>query len=124
MIKLKIVFSFIFNFASERRISLYNVRQSRLRNAAAAALCIALVFVFSISFAYIIEEANHDCSGDNCPICAAVHVCENNVRADCVISTSVFSTLFLSNIAEPKLNITVQSFDNSTPISSEVRLND
>ena len=45
------------------------------RISAVTALLIALVFVMSALF--VIFEADHDCSGDDCRICQAVNTCLN-----------------------------------------------
>lgn len=36
---------------------------------------IAFALLFSVAF--ITVEANHDCSGDNCPICQQINTCQN-----------------------------------------------
>ena len=39
----------------------------------AAIICILFVFVTFASLFYIVKEADHECTGENCPICACVH---------------------------------------------------
>nr|MCR5719967.1 hypothetical protein [Lachnospiraceae bacterium] len=38
-----------------------------------------LVIVLFSSF-YIAAEADHDCCGEDCPICDCIHRCENTLR--------------------------------------------
>ncbi len=42
-------------------------------------VCFALVFTMSLSFFYIAEKLDHDCAGENCPICAAIEVCQQTL---------------------------------------------
>ncbi len=43
-------------------------------------LCIGMVLVLSVSAAFIIHEADHDCTGEDCPICRNIAV---NIRLLC-----------------------------------------
>ncbi len=43
-------------------------------------LCIGLVLVLSVSIAFIIHEADHDCTGEECPICRNIAI---NIRLLC-----------------------------------------
>jgi len=40
-------------------------------------LCIALALVLAVSTAFIVHEADHDCSGEDCPVCRTIAV---NIR--------------------------------------------
>lgn len=46
----------------------------------AAALTAALLFLLLSSALYIAMEAEHDCTGDDCPICCRLAVCENAMK--------------------------------------------
>ncbi len=37
-------------------------------------LCLGMIMVLLSSFAYIIHEADHDCTGENCPVCQMIAV--------------------------------------------------
>ncbi len=43
-------------------------------------LCIGMVLVLSVSAAFILHEADHDCTGEDCPICRNIAV---NIRLLC-----------------------------------------
>lgn len=46
-----------------------------------AMLCAAVVVLsMFLSVFYIAQEADHDCIGPGCPICAAIERCENAAR--------------------------------------------
>ena len=46
----------------------------------AALICILFLVVALASFFYIAKEANHKCTGEDCPICACVHQVEQNLK--------------------------------------------
>ena len=43
-------------------------------------VAVAVIFVMLYSALYIAAEANHDCVGENCPICYQISVCENTLK--------------------------------------------
>lgn len=46
-----------------------------------ALVVLAAVLVITLfSSCYVIEEADHDCTGAACPICAMIDQCEDNLR--------------------------------------------
>lgn len=44
-------------------------------------LALAVCFVMLFSAFYIAAEADHDCIGENCPICYQISVCENTLKS-------------------------------------------
>ena len=50
------------------------------RRALEAILACALAAILLFSVFYIALEAGHDCSGEDCVICAVLRVCENLLR--------------------------------------------
>ena len=40
---------------------------------AAILICMAFLFVMLASFFYIAKEENHNCTGEDCPVCACIH---------------------------------------------------
>ena len=43
-------------------------------------VAVTVFFVMLYSVLYIAAEANHDCVGENCPICYQISVCENTLK--------------------------------------------
>lgn len=43
-------------------------------------LAMAIIFVTAFSLAYIVAEAGHECTENDCPICSTIEVCENTIR--------------------------------------------
>lgn len=47
---------------------------------AATILSIAILVVVLFSSFYLAAEENHDCTGEDCPICVCIQQYENNIR--------------------------------------------
>ena len=97
------------------------VKLSARRISAGIAGVLMLVFVlFSVFF--IAHEAHHDCTGEDCPVCAASRLCE---RILCCAGTrgaawiSLLPVLFVLLAAPPAL----YGLARITPISVKVRMN-
>ncbi len=81
-----------------------------------------LLFVL-LSVFFIAHEADHECTGEDCPVCALIQISENNLRqlgsgapaAAAVISCIVF-VMMLQSLTDTGIVI-------STPVSRKIRLN-
>jgi len=88
----------------------------------AGILAIMMLSVLLFSSIYIAHEAEHDCSGDDCPICACIRQCENVLRGTgktYAVSTSLLP-LFIVFSA---FVFTVCLLVLDTPVSKKIRLN-
>lgn len=47
---------------------------------AAAFLAVTILLVLLFSAAFIAAEADHDCAGENCPICDQIAACQNILK--------------------------------------------
>lgn len=47
----------------------------------AVILCMMLIFTTLFSLFFIVEETNHHCSGQDCPVCACMHQAERTLRS-------------------------------------------
>ncbi len=47
---------------------------------AAGIMGIMMLFIMLFSAFYIAAEADHDCTGEDCPICACIQQCENTLH--------------------------------------------
>lgn len=63
-----------------------------------AALILALVFALSVLFslAFITIEADHDCIGEDCHICAVIALCRNILRtaASLLVTAAIAMAIF------------------------------
>ena len=89
---------------------------------------IAYIIIFMMlsfllfSSLFIIKNVNHDCVGDDCPICNFIHdiehVLKNLDSGKAVWSFSLFNILFCFNL----LTFVFYSILKTTPIMEKVRL--
>ena len=71
----------------------------------AAILAAATASVMILSVAYIAAEANHDCAGEDCPVCVCIEQCLNNLR-----------TLGTAVEAKPETFIAEKFFNPPAPV--------
>lgn len=82
-----------------------------------------LLFTLLFSVFYIVHEIGHDCSGEDCPVCACIAQCENIVQQigyALIVATGAF-LVFCSLIDGrrlPERNTLVYL----TPVGKKVRL--
>ena len=51
------------------------------RQRIAAVLAVLVLLALAVSLSYLVCEADHDCTGADCPICALLAVCGRLLRA-------------------------------------------
>ena len=88
-------------------------------------LCIGLVLILSVSTAFIIHEADHDCTGEDCPICRNIAI---NIRLLCTAGLAalillVFHLLPVVNGTYGRRN-RYAYFCPETLVRWKIRLND
>lgn len=89
----------------------------------AAAILASLVLVAAAASLFIVvHEADHDCVGEGCPVCAAVAVCHNTLKAlaGALIAVSLVFACFC--FAASVLSFSRIATYNQTPISLKVKL--
>ncbi len=100
--------------------SFKDLQQKRF-TAGIMALMMLVIVLFSVSF--IAAEADHDCRGDDCPICACIRLCENSLeqigsgavaQAAFIIPAILFCISILFSVCVCR---------QKTPVSRKVRLN-
>ena len=94
---------------------------SARRVAAGIAGFLMLVFVLLTVF-FIAHEAHHDCTGEDCPVCAAIRLCEGVLRFAGAGGAPRFSFLpvLLVLTAAP---FVLHGIARITPVSFKVRMN-
>ena len=87
-------------------------------------VAVAVFFVMLYSALYIAAEANHDCVGENCPICYQISVCENTLKN---LSFAVCAVAFAAAFTyTPRRSITACAdvTPSYTLVSLKVKLTD
>ena len=93
------------------------------KRACALLLCIGFILVLSVSSAFLIHEADHDCCGEDCPICKTVAMTTALLRALCLVVTAVqlfAASAVLSALKAPERD---RVHAAGTPVSWKIRLN-
>ena len=88
-------------------------------------LCVGMALVLAVSAAFIIHEADHDCSGEDCPVCRMIAVNINLLHAlglAVIAFLSLFFLTFGQSVRSRKDRYAC--FFSGTPVSWKVRLND
>ncbi|HAG04674.1 MAG TPA: hypothetical protein DCG28_04460 [Lachnospiraceae bacterium] len=82
-------------------------------------LCSILVSVLVIAL-----ESEHECSGDDCPICACIHQCEKCISLLSSGCVSFFAFANCNTLRTLLVKTAEKVFSHTTPITQKVRLND
>lgn len=67
------------------------------RSTLSFAAVIVVLFVVLISSFFVAAETNHDCIGEDCPICYEISVCQETVRK-LTLACAVFAAVLLFSI--------------------------
>lgn len=91
---------------------------------AAILLAVTVMFVMPYSALFIAAEADHDCVGENCPICYQISVCENTLKnlslAVCAVAIAVAFTYTLCR----SISACTDVIPSHTLVSLKVKLTD
>ncbi len=95
----------------------------RHKRIVAGILGMLMLFFTLFSAFYIIAEADHDCTGDDCPICACIHQCEDTIyqTADRIVP-QITIVLPVTFILVTVFHFAIR-FSQETLVSRKIRLN-
>ena len=97
-------------------------KANKAKRILAGVLGLFLLLALVLCAACIAAEADHDCTGEDCPVCALVHQCENLLRQ---FGTAAAAAALLAVAA--LLCVSAASYVCAvcrvTPVSRKVRLN-
>ena len=88
------------------------------------AVAVAVFFVMLCSAVYVAAEANHDCIGENCPICYYISVCEGILRGLSATVCAAAVTAALTHILRRSVSARAGEARCHTLVSLKVRLTD
>ena len=95
----------------------------KVKRIAAGIMGLLMLIIVLFSAFYIAAEADHDCAGEDCPICVCIRLCESTLRgmADRTATplSAVAPVLFMLFLAA----IFVAVLPLETPVSRKDRLN-
>ena len=95
--------------------------EKRIRSAIAALLAGVLL----LCALFIVAEAHHDCSGDECAVCACIRLCERVLHPQAGPGvTSACVTTVAPALALGVLLLLGAPAAKASPVSEKVRIND
>ncbi len=86
-------------------------------------MAIMVLFVVLFSAFFIVSHADHDCSGEDCPVCACIQQCENILHGadgNLVFANAGFLPVVL---VIGSILISYCVVISGTPVSAKVRMN-
>lgn len=87
-------------------------------------MIVAVVSVMLFSTVYLEEQVNHDCTGEDCPICAMMIQCSNNLKQIGGVVAVVVCVASFGCACESLQKYSVNLVSFHSLISQKVRLND
>ncbi len=90
---------------------------------AAGIMALLMLFIMLFSVFYIAAESDHDCTGEDCPICACIGQCENTLHqiGDVIASCAVVILPII--YMHVSICLFAVIFPQETLVSIKVRLN-
>lgn len=87
-------------------------------------VAVAVFFVMLYSALYIAAEADHDCVGENCPICYQISVCENTLKnLSLAVCAAAFAAAFTYTLCR-SISACADVTPSYTLVSLKVKLTD
>lgn len=93
----------------------------KMRIIAAITAIIVLVVMLS-SAAYIAAEADHDCTGEHCPICQQISICENALKQFSLAAVALAIIAGLASICCLLAPMAIRAEEHATLITLKVKL--
>lgn len=97
---------------------------SKKSRAAAMLLAIAVLFVMLFSACYIAAESDHDCTGEDCPICWQISLCESTLKSFGLALLLVIFAAFIGFFTLSLPSLRDRSAVQPTLVSLKVKLSD
>ena len=87
-------------------------------------VCSLLLLTIFFSMLFISEEmGHHDCTGDDCPVCAVIEICINNVEKCGTVVIAVAAAAVVMITFSENNNIYKEAIVFSSLTGNKVRLN-
>lgn len=100
-----------------------NSRKAKMNKALAGIMAVMILLVTLFSAFFIISHTDHDCTGEDCPICACLQQCENILHGAGDGSLLTISGIIPIVLATGFILISYCIVISDTPVSAKVRMN-
>ena len=99
---------------------LQNIKSKRIT---AWIALVAVIFVMLFSVIYISKHADHECTGAECPVCAVMEQCGNNIKNIGTIIVAVAAVFFQCLSIKKSVQFVSAVCPDYSLISQKVRMN-
>ena len=106
------------------RNAAFSIRKYLKSRIAVFLVSIMLLVTMLLSVIFIAAEFEHDCTGDDCPICACIYQCQKSLSLLSTGCTAVFSFTISYVCVTFLIKVIECIFRSVTLITQKVRLND
>ncbi len=89
---------------------------------ASVMVCVLIFILASASF-IVVSEADHECTGDSCPVCVLIHHCENIVKGLGTAAAAVIVSYLLKTALLLQFSNTAEILIRRTPVLLKTRIN-
>lgn len=90
-----------------------------------AAVLAALVVLVALSAsAFMIEHADHDCTGEDCPVCERLFACAQSLRNLAGAAVVVLASVAFASVVSASADGYLPAYVPRTPVSLKVKLSD
>ena len=104
-------------------MGLKQLSRKKMRRLLASIIAVLVLAVFVFSTLFIAAAADHDCCGDGCCTCYAVHQCEMILAVFASVSFITIVKFVLSSVLIILMISVAVSLVRNTPVLAKVRLN-
>ncbi len=94
----------------------------KLKRALSCVIGIMMLFIVLFSAFYVAHEINHDCTGDDCPVCACVVQCEKTLHQICEWIAPQIAIILQPVLILLSVCISMPVLVQDTLVSKKVRL--
>ncbi len=99
------------------------IEMSRMKRIAGGILAFVFLAVLLFSAFFLAHEADHDCSGEDCPVCACIRQCENVLRRIGSGAAALHAAILPALLLTLTVFLRRPALCGETPVSRAVRLN-
>ena len=88
-----------------------------------ALMTVILVMSVFVSLVYVIEEADHECSGNDCPVCMTLSICRRNIQGIVTITAVGVILIFTLHTVLQSCIICTAENNGLSLIRQKIRMN-
>ena len=88
----------------------------------ASVLALTIILLMLLSASFIVAESHHDCTGEECPICSQIAVCETVLKTIGTAFTAVVIVSVMTERIAVRLGSVRNDFEKKTLVTLKVKL--